>query len=146
MDVVVIQLLSHVQLFTTHWLQLTRLLCPPLSPGAGSNSCPLSWWRYLTILSSAAPFYFCLHPFPASGSFPVSRLFASGGQSIRASVLVLLMNIQGWFPLGLTSFIILQSKRLSRVFFSTIQKHQLFRPQPFLQSSSHIHTWLLEKA
>ena len=77
---------------------------PSLSPGACSNSCPLSHWYYLTISSSAALFSFCLQSFPESGSFPVSQLFASGGQSIgaSASVSVLPMNIQGWYSLGLT--------------------------------------------
>ena len=74
--------------------------------------------------------------------FPVSWLFASGGQSIGASASVLLVNIQGWFPLGLTSLI---SLGLSRVFFSTIRKHQFFSTQPSLWSNSYIHTWLLEK-
>ena len=85
---------------------------------------------------------------PASGSFPVSQLFKSAGQSIgtSASASVLPMNIQGWFPLGLTGLISLQSKGLSRVFSSTIvQKHQFFGLQPSLWSSSHIHAWLLEK-
>ena len=87
----------------------------------------------------------CLQPFPASRSFPVSQLFTSGGQSIRASASssVLPMNIQGWFPLGLTGLISLQSKGLSRIFSSTtIWKHQFFSTQPSLWSSSHICTWL----
>jgi len=95
-----------------HGLQHARLLCPPLSPGVCSDSCPLSWWCYLTISSSAAPFSFCLQSFPASGSFPMSQLFAWGGPNIEvsASTSVLPMNIQSWFPLGLTSLISLQSK------------------------------------
>ena len=94
-------------------------------PGACSNSCPLSWWCHPTILSSVFPF--CPQPFPASGSFPMSQLFASGGQSVGASASVLSMNIQDWFPLGLTSWISLQSKGLSRVFcHTTVQKHQFF--------------------
>ena len=107
-----------------HGLQYTRLFCPSLSPRVCSDS--LSQWCYLTISSSATLFSFCLHSFPASGSFPVSWLYASGGQSIgaSASVLVLLMNIQGWFPLGLTGLIFLQSKGLSRVLSSTtVWKH-----------------------
>ena len=98
-------------------------------------------------LSSIVPFSSCLQSFPASGSFPVSQLFKSAGQSIgtSASASVLPMNIQGWFPLGLTG-LISQSKGLSRVFSSTIvQKHQFFGLQPSLWSSSHIHAWLLEK-
>ena len=95
------------------------------------HSYPLSHWCYLTI-SSAAPFSFCLQSFRASVSFPVSQLSASGGQSIRAlaSTSVLLMNIQCWFPLGLTGLISLLSKGLSRAFWSTtIWKHQFFGPQ-----------------
>ena len=103
-----------------------------------SNSCPLSWWCHPTISSSVTPFSSCPQSFPASGSFPVSQLFTSGGQSIRASASasVLSMNIQGRFPLGLTGLISLQFKGLSRVFSSdTIWKHQF----------SHIHTWQVEK-
>ena len=104
-----------------HRLQHTRLLCPSLSPGVCSDTCPLSRWCYLTISSSAAPFSFCLHSFPTSGSFRMSGLFASRCQSIRASasVSVLPMNIQCWFPLGLTDLISLQSKWLTRVFSNT---------------------------
>ena len=146
--VVVIQLLSHVWLLRPHGLQQVRLLCPSLSPRVCSNSCPLSQWCYLTISSSVVPFSFCLQPFPASGSFPMSRLFTSGNQSIgaSASASVLPMNTQDWFPLGLTGFISLFPKELSRVFSSTtVQKHQLFSTQSSLWSNSHIHTWLLEK-
>ena len=117
-------------------------------PDACSNSCPSSWWCHPTILSSVVPFS-CLLSFPASGSFPMSQLFASGGQSTRASASasVLLRNIQDWFPLGLTGLISLQFKGLSRVFFSTpIQKQQFFSTQPSLRSNSHICTWLLEKS
>ena len=120
-----------------HGLQHARLPCPSLSPGVCSNSCPLSQWCYLSISSSAAPFSFCLQSFPASGSFPMSWLFASGGQSIGASALasVLPMNIQDWFPLGWTGFISLLSKWLSRVFSSIIiWKHQFFSAQPSLSS------------
>ena len=100
------------------------------------NSCPLSQWWYLTVSPSDAPFSF----FPASGSFPVNWLFASGGQGIRTSASVLSMNIQGWFPLGLTGLISLQSRQLLRVFSSTtIQKHQLFGAQPSLWFKSQIH-------
>ena len=79
-----------------HRQQHARLLCPPLSPGTCSNSCALSWWCHPTISSSIAPFSFCLQSFPASGSFLISPLFASGGQSIGASASVLPMNIQSW--------------------------------------------------
>ena len=89
------------------------------------------------------PFSSCLQSFPASGSFPVSLLFASGGQSVRvsASVSVLPMNIQDWFPLGLTGLLSLQAKELTGVFSNTtIQKHQFFVTQPSLWSNSHIYT------
>ena len=87
-----------------HGLQQIRLPCPSLSPGVCSNSCPLSWWCHPTISSSVVPFSSRLQSFPASGSFPMNQLFASGGQSIgaSASASVLPMNIQDWFPLGLT--------------------------------------------
>ena len=114
---------------------------------ACSNSCPLSQWCHPTILSSVIPFSH-LQCFPASGSFPMSQFSASGGQSIGASVSasVLPMNIQDWFPLGLTGLIFLQTKGLSRVFSKiTVQKQQFFSSQPSLWSNSHIHTWLLEK-
>ena len=125
-----------------HGLQRTRLPCPSLSPRVGSSSCPLSWWCYLTISSSATLFSFWLQFFPASGSFPMSGLFASGGQRIgaTASASVLPMNIQGWSPLGRTGWISLQSKGLSRVFYNTtIQKHQFFGAKLFLWSNSHIY-------
>ena len=140
--VVVIQLLSHVRLFVTPWTVARQA---SLSPGVCSNSCPLSWWCYLTISSSSAPFFpFCLQSFPALESFPMSRLFASGGQNTVTLASVLPMNIQGWFPLGLTGLISLQYKGLSRVFSSTtIQKHQVFGAQPSLSYNSHICTWLL---
>ena len=89
-----------------HGLQHPRLPCPSPSPGACSNSCLLSWWCYPTISSSVVPFS-CLQSLPASGSFLVSRLFASGSQSIGASASVLPMNIQDWLPLGLTVLIFL---------------------------------------
>ena len=94
-----------------HGLQHTRLLCPSPSPRVCSNSCPLSWWRHPTISSSVIPFS-CLQSFPTSGSFPVNQLFSSGGQSIgaSASASVLPMNVQGWFPLGSTGLISLQSR------------------------------------
>ena len=123
----------------SHGLQHTRLLCLPLSPGVCSNSCPLSQWYYLIISPSASPFSFCHQSFPASGPFPMSQLFASGGSSIgaSASASVLPMNSQGWFPLGLTGLISMQSKELSRVFSSTrIRKHQFFSTQLSIQSNS----------
>ena len=131
-----------------HELQHKRLPCPSPTPRVYSNSCPLSQWCHTTISSSVTPFSSWPQSFPASGSFPVSQLFTSGGQSIGASVSasVLPMNIQGWFPLGWTVWISLLSKGLSRVFSNTtVQKHQSFSAQPSLWSSSHIHTWLLDK-
>ena len=130
-----------------HGLQHARLPCPSESPSACSNSCSLSQWWNPTISSSVLPFSSHLQSFPASGGLLMSWLFTSGGQSIgaSASALVLSMNIQGWFPLGLTGLISLQSKGLSRVFNTTVQKHQFFGAQPSLWSNSHIHTWLLEK-
>ena len=110
--------------------------------------CASSWWCYPANLSSVVPFSSCPQSLPASGFFPMSHLFASGGQVIGASdsAPVLPMNIQGWFPLGFTGFISLQSKGLSRVFSRTIiQKHQFFGAQLSSQSNSHIHTWLLGK-
>ena len=121
--------------------------CPSPSPGACSNSCPLSQWCHPTISSSVITFS-CLQSFPVSGSFPVTRLFISGGRSIEASASssVLLMNIQGWSLLQLTGLISLQSKGLWRVFSNTIvRKHQLFGTRPFLWFNSDIHTWLQEK-
>ena len=103
------------------------------------------WLDYLTIPSSATRFS-CSQSFPASGSFPMSWLFTSCGQSIRASASasVFPMNIQGWFPLGLTGWISLQPKGLWRIFSNTtVQRHQFFAIQPFLWSNSCIHTWLL---
>ena len=115
-----------------HGLQHARPPCPSLTPGVYLNSCPLSWWCHPTISSSVIPFSSRLQSFPASGSFPMSQLFASGGQSIRvlASTSVLPMNTQDWSPLGWTGWISLQSKGLSKVFSNTtIQKHQFFSTQ-----------------
>ena len=118
------------------------------TPRACSNSCPLSWWCHPTISSSVVPFSFHLQSFPASGCSPVSQFLTSGGQiiGVSPSASVLPMNIQDWFPLGLTGWISLQSKGLSNIFFeTTVQKHQFFSAQHSSQSSTHIHTWLLEK-
>ena len=112
-----------------HELQHARFPCPLPSPGVCSDTCPLSWWCHSTISSSVTPFSSCLQSFPKSGSFPVSQLFTSGGQSFgaSASASVLPTKIQGWFPLGLTGFISLLSKGLTRVFSSTtVWKHQVF--------------------
>ena len=124
--VVVVQSLSPVpDSLQLHGLQHARLPCLSVSPGVCSDSCPLSQWCYPTISSSLAPFSSCPQSFPASESFPMSQFFTSGGQSIGASASVLPINIQDWFPLGLTGLISFQSKRLSRVFPSTtVWKHQ----------------------
>ena len=130
-----------------HGLQHARLPCPSQTRRAHSNSCPSSCWCHPNISSSVVPFSSCLQSFPASGSFPMSRLFTSGGQSIVASALpsVLPMNVRDWFPLELTGLISLQSRGLSRVFSNiTVQKHQFLDAQP-LWPNCHIHTWLLEK-
>ena len=113
-----------------HGVQHTRLSRPSLSPWVCSNSVPLSQWCHSTVSSSITLFSSCRQSFPASGSFPKNGLFTSCGQRIgaSASVSVLPMRIQGWFPLGLTGWISMQSKGLSRVFFSTT-----------------VHTWQLEK-
>ena len=113
-------------------LQHARPLCPSPTPGVYPNSNPLSWWYHPTVSSSVIPFCSCLQSFPALGSFAMSNFFASGGQSIgtSASLSVLPMNIQDWFPLGWTGWISLQTKGLSRVFSNTIvQKHQFFGVQ-----------------
>ena len=126
-----------------HGLQHARLPCPSQSPGVCSNSCLLSQWCHPTISSSVVPFCSCIQSFPASGSFLMSQLFASGGRSIgvSASASVLPMNIQDWFSLGLTGLNSLLSKGLSIVFFNTaVQKHQFFDAQPSLWSNFHIHT------
>ena len=114
-----------------HGLQQARLPCPSPILGACSNSCPLSQWCHPTISFSVISFSSCLQSFPASGSFPVSQLFASGGQSIgvSASASVLPMNIQDWFPLGWTCLTSFQYKGLSRVFSNTTKKHQFFSAQ-----------------
>ena len=145
--VVIDQSLSSVQLFATPWTAACQ----------ASFSFTISWSllklmfielvkppNYLIL---CLPFSFCPQSFPASGSFPKSQLFTSDGQSIgtSASASVLTMNIQGWFLLGLTGLISLQSKGLSRVLPNTkIQKHQFSSAKPSLWSNSHIHTWLLE--
>ena len=124
-----VQSLSRVRLFATPWSQHTRPPCPSQTPGFYSNSCPLSRWCHPAISSSVISFSSCAQPLPASGSFPMSQLFAWGGQStgVSASSSVLPMNIQDWSPPGWTCWISLQSKGLSRVFSNTIvQKHQFF--------------------
>ena len=131
-----------------HGLQHARLPCPSPSPRAYSNSSPLSQRCHPTILFTVSSFSTALQSFPASGSFPMSQFFSSGGQStgVSASASVLPMNIQDWFSLGLTVWISLQFKGPSRVFSNTrFQKRKFFSAQPSLWFNSHIHTWLLEK-
>ena len=131
-----------------HEPQQTRPPYPSPTPGVYSNSCPLSQWCHPTISSSILPFSSYPQSFPASGSFQMSQLFASGGQSIGVSpsTSVLPTNTQDCFPLGWTGWISLQSQGLSRVFSNTtVQKHQFFSSQLSSQSNSHIHTWPLEK-
>ena len=138
---------QHLLLFSlTLWspgLKHDRLLCPSLSPRICSNSCPLNWWCYLTI-STSATLSSCLQSSPASGSFSVSQLFASGGQSTGAlaSASVLPKNIQSWFSLGLTGLILLA---VQGTLSTTVWKYQFFGSQPSLRSNSHISIWLLEK-
>ena len=140
---------SHLVMFDflqPHGLQHTRLPCPSPTPGACSNSYPSSQWCHPTISSSVNSFS-CFQCFPASGSSNESALRVRWPKHWSFSFIsVLPMNIQDWFPLGRTGLISLQSKELSRVFANTtIQKHQFFGAQLSLWSSSHIHTWLLEK-
>ena len=126
-------------------LQQARLPCPSPSPRVCSNSSPSSWWCHPTILSSVVPFSSCLQSFPASGSVLMSQLFISGGQSTGASTSasVLPKNIQGWFPLGLTGLVSLQSKGFSRVFSNTtVQKHQfLVLSLPYGPTLTSIHDY-----
>ena len=139
----IVQLLSRVRLFVTP-RKHARLPGPSPSPGACSNSCPLSRWCHPTISFSVVPFFYCPQSFPASGSFQMSQFFTSGGRSIGvlASTLVLPMNTQDWSPLEWTGWISLQSKGVSRVILNTtLQNHQLFGAQLSSQSNSHIHTW-----
>ena len=125
-------------------MEHARLPCLSPTPRSFSNSCTSSRWCHPTISSSVVPF--SPQSFPASsGFFLMCQLFTSGGRSIgaSASASVFPMNIQDWFPLGLTGWISLQSNRLSRVFFNpTVQKHQFFSTQASLWYISHIHTWL----
>ena len=143
-----VQSLSHVRLFETQWIAVRQATLSITNFGVYSNSCSLSRWCHPAISSSVVPFSSCPQSLPASKSFPMSQLFAWGGQSIGVSALasVLPMNTQGWSPLEWTSWISLQSKGLSRVFSNTtVQKHQCFSAQLSSQSNSHIHTWPLEK-
>ena len=128
-----------------HGLQHARLPCPSRSPGVCSNSCPLSWWYHPTISSSVIPFSSCLQSFPASGSFPMSQPSASGGRSIGVSVSasVFSMNVQGWFPLGLTCWLDLLAVQgtLKSLLQHTVWKHQFFSAQPSLWSTTSKHDY-----
>ena len=131
-----------------HESQQARPPCPSPISGVYPNSCPWSRWCHPAISSSVIPFSSCPQSLPASESFPMSQLFAWGGQSIGVSTAtsVLPMDSQDWSPFGWTGWISLQSKGLSRVFSNTtVQKHQFFSAQLSAQSNSHIHTWPLEK-
>ena len=131
-----------------HESQHARSPCLSPTPGVHSNSCPSNRWCHPAISSSVVPFSSCPPSLPASESFPVSQLFAWGGQStgVSASASVLPMTTQDWSLLGWNGWIFLQSKGLSRVFSNTtVQNHQFFSTQLTSQSNSHIHTWSLEK-
>ena len=131
-----------------HESQHARPPCPSPTPRVHSDSRPSSQWCYPAISSSVVPFSSCPQSLSASESFPMSQLFAWGGQSTGVSALasVLPKKSQGWFPSEWTSWISLQSKGLSRVFSNTtVQKYQFFGTQPSSQSNSHIHTWTQEK-
>ena len=131
-----------------HGLQQARLPCPSPTPRVYSNSCLIMLVMPPKDLILCHPLFLLPQSFPASESFQMSQFFTSGGQNtgVSASTSILPMNIQDWFPLGLTGWISLQSKGLSRVFSNTtVQKHQFFGPQLSLESNSYIHTWLLEK-
>ena len=131
-----------------HEPQHARPPCPSPTPRAYPNSCPSSRWWHPAISFSVVPFSSCPESFSASGSFPMSQPFTSGGQSIGVSVLasVLPMNTQDWTLLVWSGWISLQSKGLSRVFSNTtVQKQQFFGTQLSSQPNSHIHTWPLEK-
>ena len=162
-----VQLLSHVQLFATPWitsvqfsrsvvsdslrpheLQHARPPCPSPTLGVRSDSRPSSQWCHPAISSSVVPFSSCPQSLPASESFPMSQLFAWGGQSTGASASASFLpkKYQGWSPSEWTGWISLQFKGLLRVFSNTtVQKHQFFGTQPSSQSNSHIHTWPQEK-
>ena len=130
-----------------HELQHARPPCPSPTPGVHSDSCPWSQWCHPAISPSVVPFSSCLQSLPASESFPMSQLFAWGGQSTGVSALASFLpkKSQGWSS-ERTGWISLQSKGLSRVFSNTtVQKHQFFGTQPSSQSNSHIHTWPQEK-
>ena len=142
------QLLSRVQLLVTPWTTARQASLSITNSQVYPNPHPWSRFCHPTISSSVVPFSSCPQSFPESGSFPMSQLFKSGGQSIgvSASASVLPVNIQDWLPLGWSGWISMQSKGLSRVFSNTtVQKYQSFGTQLTLWSNSHIHTWPLGK-
>ena len=144
--VVVIQSLSHVQLFATPWTAACQASCPSLFPRVCSNSCPLSRWCHPTISSSNHPFSLWPLIFPSIRAFSNEWALHIKWPEYWTFKSVLPMNIQGWFPLGLTGLISLQSRGLSRVLSkTTVQKHQFFGIQASLWFTSHSYTWLLEK-
>ena len=141
-----VQLLSRVRFFATPWIAACQGSLS-ITNSWSSDSCPLSRWCHPAISSSVVPFLSCPQSLPASESFPMSQLFAWGGQSIGVSASASFppKKTQGWFPSEWTGWISLQSKGLSRVFSNTtVQKHQFFGAQLSSQSNSHIHTWPLE--
>ena len=143
-----VQSLSCIWLFETQWTAACQASLSFTNSQSLLKLMPIDLVMPFNHLILYIPFYSCLQSFPASGSFPRSQTFTSGGQNIgaSASASVLSMNIQDWFSLGLTGWISLLSKGLSRVFFyMTVQKHQFFGAQFSLWSNSHIHTWPLEK-
>ena len=143
-----VQLLSQVQLLATPWIATHQASLFITNSGNPLKPMSIESRWHTTILSSVIPFSSYPQSFPTSGSFQMSQLFTSGGQSIRvsASTSVLRMNTKDWSPLGWTGWISLRSMGLSRVFSNTtVQKHQFFSAQFSLKSNSHIHTWLLEK-
>ena len=147
-DFSTVQSLSRVWLFATLRSAARQATLSINNSQSLLNSCSLSGWCHPTISSSVIPFSTCLQSFSTSGSFQMSQFFTSGGQSIgvSASMSILPMNIQDWFPLGWAGWISLKSKGLSRVFSNTtVQKHQFVGAQPSSQSNSHIRTWPLEK-
>ena len=144
MSVQSVQLLSPVQLFATPWTAAHQASLSITNSQSSPNPCPSSQRCHPTISSSVVPFSSCPQSFPGAGSFPMSQLFATGGQSIgvSASTSVLPMNTQDWSSLGWTGWISLQSRVFSN---TTIQKPQFFSAQLSLYSKYHIHTWPLEK-
>ena len=127
-------------------LQHARPPCPSPTPGVYSDSCPLSWWCHPTISSSVVPFSSCPQSFPASGSFPVSQLFASGGRStgVSSSASFLPVNIQDWFPLGWVDLLAVQGT-LKSLLQHHSSKTSILQCSVFFTVQLYIHTWLLEK-